>query len=134
MMNVLTARVPVRPFLFGLLLFGLTWGCGTPEQDYVDHSQDPLAYARTVKTLVHSQLPLALRSDEPEDIVSSVLGTLENYPDNPVGEYRAVYQDLVTQCRELRQLYESGSSEGAKSKIDEILELANRLPGEVHVD
>ncbi len=124
----------VRDFLCGLVLLLLVGGCGTSEQEFIDHSRDPLAYARTVKNLVHSQLPLALRSDEPEDIVASVLPTLEDYPNNPVGEYQAVYEELVQKCRELYQLYESGSSEAAQSRIDEILALVDSLPGEVHVD
>ena len=111
------------------------WGCGSSERPYEDHSQDPDAYARTIKTLITSQLAAVKESKEPEDVMSAVVSELENYPNNPTGSHKDTYAQLAERCKELKDMFAQGGNRNAiNAKIGEIMALADTLPGQAHVD
>lgn len=112
-------------------------GCSCrPERPYTDDSRDPEAYARRIKVMILRQLPLAkTEKEEPDSYTASVVGELENYKNNPVGSYGETYAKLLSQCQELHELLKQGGDrKPAIAKIDEIMEIANQLPGEVPTD
>jgi hypothetical protein len=125
--------------VFTLICFSISLAIGCScggRREYTDHSRDPEAYARGVKGLILAQLPLAKTAkDEPESYTASIVNALQDYRSNPVGSYGDIYEQLLQQCKELHEMLERGGDrKPANQKIDEIIEIANQLPGTVQVD
>jgi hypothetical protein len=131
------AKLSVLFCLVACLAVSLAVGCSCRgRREFTDHSRDAEAYARRVKVLILTQLPLAKAAkDEPESYTASIVNELQNYTSNPVGSHGDTYAQLLQQCKELHEMLERGGDrKPANQKIDEIIEIANQLPGTVQVD
>ena len=107
-------------------------GCGPKELPYTDNSLDPLAYGRDVKILVATAARQAKGSTEPIDFLAPLLTELEK-TDRPVGEFRAMYEDLRSRVKELVGDCEKSGGRAANlaGRLDELVKIAQALPGEV---
>jgi hypothetical protein len=106
-------------------------GCGPAEAPYTDNSQDPLAYARDVKAQVQSAVRQAKSASEPLDFLDPLLTELKR-TDRPLGDSRAIYDDLrkrveqlVTDCKTAGR-----SAPNLAGRLDEVLKVARTLPGD----
>ncbi len=117
-----------------LLVMGLI-GCGAGGPVPQDN-KDPELFAADVKRVVLLQVEEARRSREPGDEISSIVSELENYQKRPVGNYADTYAQLQQKAKELHAKCEEvdGRPSDLASALDELVELANQLPGEVKVD
>jgi len=130
-------QFPVLFCLLACLTVSLAAGCSCRgKREFTDHSRDADAYARRIKVLILTQLPLAKTAkDEPESYTASIVNELQNYTSNPVGSHGDTYAQLLQQCKDLHGMLESGGDrKPANQKIDEIIEIANQLPGSVQID
>ena len=101
-----------------------------------DETGDPAAYAADVKTTVIGRMR-QLEKDATHAVQSmaTLVKFLEDYESQPVGDHRQVYADLLAKCQELEGLYQqSAAADQVKAKSDEIVALADTLPGELDVD
>jgi hypothetical protein len=120
-----TCLVPALLVGVGLL------GCNPPPGG--DESGDPAAYALDIKTQVTEELSRAKANPAAAaDSVAVLIENLEGYQDRPVGEHGETYAALLGGCQELKEMCDQ-SAGAAKIgvKIDEILALAGKLPGQV---
>jgi hypothetical protein len=113
-----------------LMLIGCSGGSGVP---YTDHSRDPEAFAASIKEMVFLAVEDARRSAEPEEAIEGVveafdgrLGTL------PVGDYRPIYEQLLSVASELHQEAEriDGRPSDLDQRLDELVGIAKQLPGD----
>ena len=120
-----TCLVPALLVGVGLL------GCNPPPGG--DESGDPAAYALDIKTQVTRQLTRAKANPATlADSATVLIENLEGYEGQPVGEHKETYAALLAGCKELKEMCDQ-SAGAAKigAKIDEILALAGKLPGQV---
>ena len=110
-------------------------GCGGSHAAYVDHSRDPLAYARDVKELVVDHVHLARQSREPGDMLVPIVSELDRLEDRPVGEYREVYEQLRAAAQQLLEACQrvDGRPPELQKQLDQLLELVAPLPGDVRL-
>lgn len=129
------SRVNVMKNVAGLLLVLGLIGCGTGGPVPQDN-KDPELYAADVKRVVLMQVEEARRSREPGDEIYSIVSELENYEKRPAGSYASIYSELREKAKELQAKCEEvdGRPSDLASRLDELVELANQLPGEVKVD
>ena len=101
-----------------------------------DQTEDPAAYALDVKTQVTQMLNSARRNPTNAAFnVGALVGILDDYESQPTGDHEQIYADLLAGCRELKQMYEQSAGGGEiNAKIDELLALAGKLPGDVLLD
>jgi outer membrane murein-binding lipoprotein Lpp len=116
------------------LLSGLVLaGCEEPPPGGADTSDDPEVVAADVKTAAVRALNEAKAA--PQSGASSVEVLVENlqgYGDLSLGEYKDTHSELVSGCEELHKMYQqSAGAEQILAKIDELLALADTLPGDV---
>jgi hypothetical protein len=106
-------------------------GCGPAEPPFTDNSQDPLAYARDVKAQILSAARQAKTSSEPVDFLDPVLVELKR-TDRPLGDSRAVYDDLRTRVEQLvADCKRAGrAAPNLSGRLDELVRVAQTLPGE----
>ena len=121
------------------MLLAAMCGCSRgPAIAYTDHSRDPEAFAATVKQLVFVAVADARTSPEPADDLASIVGVFADRMDDgslPLGEYVGVYQELFSLARDLHDACETidGRPADLAPRLDHLLEVARRLPGDVPV-
>ena len=128
------SRIMLACLLLALLS---TLGCSRARGEKVqDDSRDPAAYACDVKTQVVELLGSAKRDPaSAKTSLSLLVNFLDDYRSAPVGKHKQVYAELLNRSRELKQMYEqSAAPANVNAKIDEIVALAERLPGEIAVE
>jgi hypothetical protein len=110
-------------------IFMLLSGCGPAEAPYTDNSQDPLAYARDIKAQVQSAVRQAKSASEPLDYLDPLLTELKQ-TDRPLGDSRAIYDDLRNHLEQLvADCKKSGrATPNLATRLDELLKLAQSLP------
>lgn len=95
-------------------------------------SEDPAAYARTIRRQVQEFVQSAQRN--PATVRESgaiLLEELEAREGEPLGEYGPVYAQLTDACREVIQLAEKRASAASlRGKLRAMAALAAKLPGE----
>jgi hypothetical protein len=113
---------------------GLLSGCGSSGPVYTDH-KNPELYAEDVKRVVLTQAAEARKSKEPADDLGPVVAELEGHASRPQGDYAELYATLLSKSLELQQACAAieGRPSDLNSRLDELVELAQQLPGEVVV-
>jgi hypothetical protein len=109
-------------------------GCGqSGQRPYTDHSRDPEAFALDVKQLVVNSVEDARTSREPEDEISNIVDLLDDLSRHPTGDYRETYDQLLSLAGDIRAACEAanGRPSDLATRLDELLALANQLPGTV---
>jgi hypothetical protein len=121
---------PRRRFVWTLVAISLV-GCGQAEPPFTDNSQDPLAYARDVKAQVQSAVRQSRSSSEPADYLDPLVTELKR-TDRPLGESRAIYDDLRTRAEQLVADCKSAgrSAPNLSARLDELMKVAQSLPGD----
>ena len=106
-------------------------GCSPAEPPYVDSSQDPLAYSRDVKAQVQSAVRRAKSASEPLDHLDPLLTELKR-TDRPLGDSRAIYDDLRQRVEQLVADCKSAgrAAPNLNARLDELLKVAQSLPGD----
>ena len=106
-------------------------GCNPPPGG--DESGDPAAYALDIKTQVTEELSRAKANPAAAaDSVAVLIENLEGYQDQPVGQHGETYAALLAGCKELKEMCDqSAGAAEIGAKIDEVLALAGKLPGQV---
>jgi len=134
MQNTASTRIWLFVCVCLCLVFG-TIGCAGRPEGVEDHSRDPERYALNIKQMVFTAIEYAQRSREPGDELWPVILELEQ-KDRPRRPYEALYQELEQKLRELHRLCqenESGPPPNLKERLQEIRQIAEKLPGEVTV-
>ncbi len=114
-----------------VLLLGCGQGNGVP---YTDHSRDPEAFALTIKQMVLDAVEDARRSPEPAESVDGIVAAFDGRLHSlPVGDYRPIYEELLSVASELYEEAEriDGRPEDLDQRLDELAALAEQLPGDV---
>ena len=109
-------------------------GCGqSGQRPYTDHSRDPEAFALDVKQVVVNSVEDAKTSPEPEDEISSIVDMLDDLSRQPTGDYRETYDQLLSLAGDIRAACEAanGRPSDLAARLDELVALANQLPGTV---
>lgn len=109
-------------------------GCGSTELPYNDNSKDPELFAKTIKQVVVDSVADARKSREPYDQIRLISNSLTG-TGQPVGDYGPVYDRLKAAAEQLVVACEQadGPTSDMKMKLDEIVAIANELPGDVDV-
>lgn len=120
--------------MYRLIAFGLAIGlagCGSgSSREYTDTSKDPEKYAASIKQLVYNQISSAARSKEPDDDLDAIIQELSDQKGRPLGSYKEVYDQILTNATELKKELEGKSKpSNLRAKLDEIKALADKLPG-----
>ncbi len=117
-----------------LLACVFLWGCDRTEDP--GHSRDPELFSLDIKRLVLNQVEEAKVSKEPGDEISPILSELDNLESRPVGDHLAIYQQLKEKATALhgKCMAVEGRPNDLTKGLEEIVQLANQLPGEVTVD
>jgi hypothetical protein len=102
---------------------------------YTDHSRDPQAYARDVKELVLLHAAEAKRSNEPGDDIRPVVDYLNSNGRRPTAEHQETYEALLAKAQDILEQCDAvgGRPAALESALDELVRLAESLPGEVAV-
>ena len=114
-----------------LVVAGCGRGSGVP---YTDHSRDPERFAANVKQMVYGAVAEARTSREPADSLSGIVDTFEGRLGRlPVGQYRSIYEQLLSQASELYEACEAidGRPPDLEPRLKELWAVAEQLPGEV---
>ena len=92
-------------------------------------------FAAGVKSEVY-ELNTALKEEGAEGVdVDGLVESLEEYEDEAVGEHEATYKSLLEGAQALQKLVnDSGSAADIQKKIDELIALADKLPGDVSAE
>ena len=114
-----------------LLAIGCGGGNGVP---YTDHSRDPEAFAVTTKQMVFDAVEDARRSPEPAESLDGIVAAFEGRLDRlPVGDYRPIYEELLSVASDLYE--EAERIDGRPADLDERLSrmvaIVEELPGDI---
>lgn len=115
-----------------VLTLGLV-GCGGGSSvPYTDNSQDAEALARNVKELIVNAVADARKSKEPQDHIANVVAATAPKPGKPTGSFEGTYAQIHTAAEQLVEACEraGGPTPDLKQKLDELLKLADALPGD----
>ena len=116
-----------------LLVFVCLVGCGGDSgRPYTDHSQDPDAFARSVKVSVLTAVTEARKSEEPEDQVAEIVDFLEDLTGQPVGDLKEQYMAIASKAKEVREKCAAdpkGRPSSLSSDLDELESMTEQLPG-----
>ena len=116
-------------------LISCSAGCSGRPEGVEDHSRDPERYAMNVKQMVFAAIESAKQSREPGDELWPVILELEQ-KDRPRRPYEEVYEGLEKKLREIYQLCQESSSgrpPNLQERLQEVLQVAEKLPGTVAV-
>ena len=108
-------------------------GCGGQDEPIpaTDDLRNPDVYGSNIKSNV---IPLLKQAQQTPARAAEIAGQLselvEDYEKRPVGQHVAKYKSLRDGAQELKTLAESSSPDTNK-KIDELLAVAQSLPGEL---
>lgn len=96
-----TISPTMRHAVFLILLTGS--GCGGSESTvpFNDDSQDADKYASSVKQIVADEVAAAVRSAEPADQISTIVGLLENPDSRPSGPHESIYLEILAAAQKL---------------------------------
>lgn len=115
-----------------VLLVAAAIGCSASSTlEYTDHSQDPERFARLVKQTVVEVVADARKSIEPYDEIRLIAQSVDG-DNKPIGPYGDVYDRLRSLADELADACElaDGPTADMNRKLDELLAIADELPGE----
>lgn len=115
-----------------MLLVGIT-GCGEAEMPYKDSSKDSAAFALDIKQLILNSAEDIKKSPKP-DTIRAIVQSLSELDACPTGDHLKTYQELFKLTSELLNQAESGKPADLPAKVQEIVDLANTLPGDVKVE
>lgn len=124
-----------RTMILSLSLACAFTGCGSPELPYNDNSKDPELFAKTIKQVVIESVADARKSREPFDQIRLISNSITG-KGQPVGSYGPVYDRIKAAAEQLAEACEQadGPTPDMAVKLDEILAIANELPGDVVLD
>jgi hypothetical protein len=94
-------------------------------------AKDPAVYARAIKKDVADFVQAAKKRPKTvKEQAAIFLEKLEAHASHPVGDHKAIYEQLTQKCKELVAAAKSspGSAEVTK-KLNEMAALADKLPG-----
>jgi DNA repair exonuclease SbcCD ATPase subunit len=116
-------------WMIGIAGFALALaGCSGEPTNLV--TEDPSFYAKKIKTQVYTLDQTVRRNPaSAKEQASLLLEELEVYEQQPVGQHKETYAQLLQKCKELAQ--NPGSSNQVLQKLNEMKALADKLPGEV---
>lgn len=124
----------ISKLLLAALLAAMIPGCGPAEEPFTDNSKDTAAFAQSIKQLVLSSAERIKTSKQPGDDVRVIAQTLAELDIAPTGEHLATYQELHKLASALADASETGKPSNFQSQMNAIVELANKLPGEVKIE
>lgn len=122
----------VRSVIACFLLFGVV-GCGGGSSvPYTDNSQDPEALARNIKELIVNSVADARTSKEPQDHLRNIVSAVSPGTNKPMGSYEGTYAQIRESAEQLMEACEraNGPTSDLRVKLDELLKLADGLPGD----
>lgn len=108
-------------------------GCGPSELPYTDNSKDSAAFARDIKQIILNSAEDIVRSPQPADTIRVIVQSLSELDACPTGDNLKTYEQLHKLAADLLQQSEKGKSADLAGKVNEIVDLANTLPGEVTI-
>ena len=118
-----------------LLILLTASGCGGSESTvpFNDDSQDADKYAASVKQIVADEVVAAVRSAEPADQISTIVGLLENPDSRPSGSHESVDLEILAAAKKLNE--ECATANGKPKDLAESLKnlkaISDKLPGTV---
>jgi len=118
---------------FGLIALVVFPGCGSKAEPIPagDDLRNPDVYGSQIKSRAVAWLNQAkTHPDRAGSIALQLNELVEDYERQPIGDHGAKYKGLRDGAIELKKLADNSSPEVGK-KVDELLALANSLPGEL---
>ena len=127
-------RLPWITRSFVLTLICLA-GCGGSSVPFNDDSQDTEKFATLIKQVVAESVADARKSKEPADQIRLIADAVKG-DNKPVGAYGEIYSRLGAAANELAEACEraDGPTPDMSKKLDDLLAIADELPGSVTVD
>ena len=123
------------PFIVcSVFLVVSTLGCGPRELPFTDNSRDSLAFASSMKGLVLNTTENIKTIKEPADALRGIVSALSELDVSPTGEHLKTYQEIHTLAKALMIDCEKGKPAGLESRIKEIADVANKLPGDPKIE
>ena len=123
-----------QSFLCLALVLGATLGCGPQELPFTDNSKDSVAFALSMKGLVLNTTENIKSIKEPTDALRGIVEALSELDVCPTGEHLKTYQELHSLAKALMNECEKGKPAGFDTKIEEIAEVAKKLPGDPKIE
>lgn len=118
-----------------LLILLTASGCGGSESTvpFNDDSQDADKYAASVKQIVADEVAAAVRSDEPADQISTIVGLLENPDSRPSGPHESIYLEILAAAQKLNEecVKNSGKPKDLAESLKTLKAISDKLPGTV---
>src|SRR5262249_31175478 len=116
---------------FGVLF--LASGCGSagPKSTAKAEGEDATAYAKATKESVQ-QFAKAVKENPKQagGLAEALLERLQVYTSRPVGENKAIYEELTQKCKSLLEAAKKSPGSAEVQKIaNDMAALANKLPG-----
>lgn len=89
-----------------------------------------LDFAQTVKTMI-TDIKNAEDAGARASVIDSFVESYAEYQTQALGDNKATYDSIATAAQELKSLKDGGAEDAeVMKKVDELVELANQLPGE----
>jgi hypothetical protein len=99
-------------------------GCGGDSEQEVDPVLD---YADMVRMMV---MDLKNAEGGPRGAIDAFAENMEGYESEALGDHEATYAAIAKIAQELKSMKDSASDAELRAKVDELVALADKLPGE----
>lgn len=108
-------------------------GCSQADtRPFRDDSRDPARYAERMKNIVLESVRAFPSDPDPQDIADGLVIELEQYPEQPVGDFEGTYAEMLRIATELQEHFRGGGDSAAvQGLLEELSQLAETLPGDL---